>query len=123
VESKKRILVVDDDPNVRCVIAEILAGSGFDVVQADDGVGAMSALGLDGGFALLLTDIRMPRMGGLELASQATQRFPAMPVLFVSAFPGEEVNADVVRARWSFLRKPFRLQALVDEVRGLVEGP
>lgn len=88
----KRILVVDDEPFVREVIAEQLSFKGAVVVEAQDGKVAFDLL-LDSDFDLVLSDIRMPECSGVELLKMIKESDKKMPpVLMMSAF--EEVNTD-----------------------------
>ena len=113
--TKRRILVVDDDDDLRETICDVLALAGHDVVQAADGRAALAQLRAKR-FDLIVTDLRMPRMDGWELlaALQADGRLRQIPVCVVSA------EADVPRgASTPFIRKPFELASLVrtiDEV-------
>jgi two-component system chemotaxis response regulator CheY len=115
--TKRRILVVDDDDDLRETICDVLALAGHDVVQAADGRAALAQLRARR-FDLIVTDLQMPGMDGWELlaALQTDWRLRHTPVCVVSA------EADVPRrASTRFIRKPFELASLVriiDEVLG-----
>jgi CheY-like chemotaxis protein len=114
--SSLRVLLVDDEPGVRSYMKVILQKHGCAVVEAVDGADAYRVMQeQNGNFDLLLTDIRMPRMDGLSLAGRVHDTFPAVPILFVSAYP---LDAPSFRAS-NFLAKPFLPKALITRVQEL----
>ena len=100
------ILIVDDDPEVRVVVAEFLEEFGFRVMQAASGPEALSLLAQTPDVRMLITDVRMPDMSGLELADLATQRHGDLKVILIS---GYFMPQHIPRR---FLRKPFRMKEL-----------
>ncbi len=109
------VLVVDDESEVRTLIAEILRGSGYRVVAAPDGDAAIALLGRAGrSVDLLVTDVVMPVMSGTDLAARVTERFPDTRVLFVSGF----VPAGSAALRGApLVTKPLHRAELLDAVR------
>lgn len=105
------ILIVDDEPEVRAVVAEFLEDFGYSVMQAEGGAQALGWLRDNPAVRLLITDIRMPEMSGIELADLATERNPQLKVILISGY----FVAQQVRRR--FLRKPFRMKELEAAVR------
>lgn len=105
------IIVVDDEEEVRSVVAEYLADFGYHVLQADSGAMALRLLRADPRVRLLVTDIRMPEMSGLELAHQAAAIRPALKIILISGF----FVAQQMPCR--FLRKPFPMHELAAAVR------
>lgn len=103
---KPNILVVDDDPDVREILAETLTEFGYRVLQAGSGEEALPLLAQRQDIALLITDVRMPGMSGLELAGLAQTRDPRLRVIVMSGY----FLPQPVTAR--FLRKPFHMQDL-----------
>lgn len=100
------ILVVDDEPEVRAVVAEFLEDFGYRVLLADSAGQALALLRDTPSIELLLTDIRMPEMSGIELANVATKTYPRLKVILMSGyFVAQQVNR-------RFLRKPFRMKEL-----------
>ncbi|MCB9598289.1 MAG: response regulator [Sandaracinaceae bacterium] len=117
------VLVVDDQELVRRSTRRILEGSGHRVVLAEDGVAALEQL--DAGVApdLVLTDLVMPRMGGLDLLRELRRREERMPVLLVSGFADQRIDADELATLGArFLAKPHRADALVALVAELLEA-
>lgn len=115
---KQQVLIVDDDPSVRLVCAVNLEAAGLDVLHAGDGSDGL-ALALEARPDLVLTDVRMPRLGGFELADalRADTRTQAIPLIFLS---GETDIANEDRARslgaLAYLRKPFEPSHLIELV-------
>ena len=110
------VLMVDDEPQVRLLVREVLARQGVGVVEARDSAGALSLLQtLSGTVGLVIGDYRMPGMNGATLARQVKEQFPTVPVLMVSsaAYASECAVAD------GFLAKPFAPDDLVEAVRRL----
>jgi hypothetical protein len=105
------ILIVDDEPEVRTVVAEFLEDFGYNVLQANGGTQALGRLTDHPDVELLITDIRMPEMSGIELADLATEQNPHLKVILISGY----FVAQQVRRR--FLRKPFRMRELEAAVR------
>jgi PAS domain S-box-containing protein len=109
------VLVVDDESEVRTLIAEILRGSGYQVVVATDGDAALALLERAGKpVDLLVTDVVMPVMSGTDLAARVTDRSPSTRVLFVSGF----VPAGSAALRGApLVTKPLRRVELLEAVR------
>lgn len=121
--ARPRVLLVDDDHDVRATMRAVLTDRGFDVTDTDDPHAALALIRApseapDTRFALLVTDLSMPGLDGQALARAATARAPDLRVLLVSALP-----ADAVAVRWPCLSKPFGPEELVAAARGaLMEG-
>jgi PAS domain S-box-containing protein len=108
-----RVLLVDDEPDVRAATAEMLAGLGYDVATAASGTEALTALG--GKPDLLVTDHLMPGMTGADLARAARARRPDLKILLISGYAGiDQVPPDLPR-----LAKPFRLAELARSLAAL----
>jgi two-component system response regulator MprA len=111
--SSPTVLVVDDDPGIRESVTEVLSAEGYRVLEAPDGEEALVRLdGLEGRCVVLL-DLAMPRMNGLELLrelsrSGRSERFPVV-VMSANAHPRELEFPQVV----ALLRKPFELDELL----------
>jgi CheY-like chemotaxis protein len=83
IRSKRQVLVVDDDPNVRDSVARLLMSAGYDVASAEDGLAALSHLNKTRP-DVIVSDLNMPRMSGFELLSLVRYRFPRIVVLAMS---------------------------------------
>ena len=110
------ILVVDDDPSQRQLLAGFLRQQGFAVAEAPSGSEALAILG-GRPVALMISDVRMPGMSGLELMRHARERLPTLPVLMVTAFADIRDAVGVMRdGALNYLEKPVDL----DELRSMV---
>jgi DNA-binding NtrC family response regulator len=119
----ERILVVDDERAMRMGVSEVLERQGFAVTAVDSGAAALTALG-EGGFALVLSDMRMPVMTGPELLAAVQERHPGLPMVMMTAYGTVEdaVGAMKAGAR-DFLTKPFAPADLVHLVRSVLRDP
>jgi two-component system, cell cycle sensor histidine kinase and response regulator CckA len=120
-----RVLVAEDDPVVRAMLQRLLLDAGFDVRTARHGDEALGlALRASGEFDIVVTDVRMPVMDGWELARRLRERWPTLPVLYISGYD-VELSAGSRRSgsRQALLRKPFDLDQLLREVTRLLDLP
>jgi DNA-binding NtrC family response regulator len=117
--SRPRVLVVDDEPIIRRLAAQILTDAGYDVLTAVDGQEAQTiASHADAELGLVVTDIRMPNLDGLALGRVLAALRPDLPVLYMSGFGVPEVAGFIVTSR--FIGKPFQPDALLAEVHRLL---
>jgi CheY-like chemotaxis protein len=105
------ILLVDDDPDVRNVLADVLRSAGHTVVEASGGSLALAALEAARP-DLLLVDFAMPDMNGAELAREVRERRPRLPIVFASGFADTEAIERAMGPGATVLRKPFRAEQL-----------
>jgi PAS domain S-box-containing protein len=117
-----RILVVEDNTDVTEVARAILEDLGYEVVTAANGQEALDILAQDAAFDLMLSDIVMPILGGLELAREVTQRYPAIRILMTSGFASPvAVREQAAELGYAVLPKPYRRAILAARVRALLE--
>ena len=113
---KPVILVVDDEDSVRNFIRYILETAGYAVLTAADGEQALQvSRTFPTTIHLLVSDVLMPKLGGMELCEQILRERPALKVLLMSGTVVEQPREGV-----AFLRKPFRAEILRDHVRRLL---
>lgn len=110
-----RILLAEDDEAMRQYLARALEKSGYEVVSVDRGTAAVPLIESDR-FDLLLTDIVMPEMDGIELAQHAASVAPEMRVMFITGFAAVTLKAGKAVPQAKVLSKPFHLRELVYEV-------
>lgn len=111
------ILVVDDEPAVRKIAARVLERSGWVVLQAPDAAGALALVDRHGPPHLVLTDLTMPGMGGGALARRLRERWPNLPIIFMSGFSVEELQRQGTDCAVDvLLQKPFAPGELVAKV-------
>jgi two-component system response regulator FlrC len=116
------ILVVDDEFEMRAALKEVLSRDGYDVEAVSSGPDALKKVH-ERSFALLITDVKMPRMNGLELLREVRRQAPALPVLMMTAYGTIEDAVEAMRegAR-DYVLKPFTREMLSTVVRRAVEG-
>jgi DNA-binding response OmpR family regulator len=108
---KHTVLLVDDDAMLRGILAQALADEGYAVLTAEDGEQALAiASTLDGQLDLVVTDIRLPVMNGLELAARLAYLKAPPPVLFMSGVTADRNTASPL------LAKPFGPSAFLEQV-------
>ena len=119
----ERILVVDDERAMRLGVTEVLERHGFAVTAVDSGPAALVALA-DGGYALVLSDMRMPGMTGPELLAAVQERHPGLPMVMMTAYGTvEDAVAAMKAGARDFLTKPFSPPDLVHLVRNILCDP
>jgi two-component system cell cycle response regulator CpdR len=111
-----RILLAEDDENLRPFLARSLENAGHEVLAFSDGEDALPVLGT-GQVDLLISDLVMPGMNGIELARLAKEKEPDLPVIFITGFSAVAMEAlDTVDGVSKVLSKPFHLNSLVEAV-------
>jgi DNA-binding NtrC family response regulator len=114
----RTVLVVEDDDQVRKLIRTVLKRNGYQVLEAENGELALAFCSqYQGPLDLLITDLALPRVGGLELAAHLSPSFPAMRVLYVSGFTFLESEFHgIFPPGLNFLQNPFTLDQLMRKV-------
>jgi two-component system, cell cycle response regulator CpdR len=114
-----RILLAEDDDSLRGFLARALERAGYEVVACPDGETAVEAL--DQTFHVLLTDIVMPGIDGIEVARIAAARQPAMRIMFITGFAAVALSAgDRAPPGAKVLAKPVHLREIVAEVERMI---
>jgi CheY-like chemotaxis protein len=112
-----KILAVEDEGLVRMLIVETLESEGYAVLEAPDGEAALSLVQSTPDLDLIVTDVRMPKMDGFQLAHAARRERPSLNLLFVTGYLGTEIPKEFSADK--ILQKPFdpdRLAAAVREI-------
>ena len=111
------VLLVEDEPAVRAIAARSLERGGFLVLQASDGAAALALVGQHGQPDLVLTDLMMPGIGGAELGRRLRERWPTLPILFMSGYSIDHLRReDAADFEGLLIQKPFTPDGLVDRV-------
>jgi two-component system cell cycle response regulator CpdR len=117
-----KILLAEDDNDMRRFLEKALEKAGYCVVAFDNGASAYDRL-REEPFTLLLTDIVMPEMDGIELARRATEIDPDLKVMFITGFAAVALNPDSRAPKDAkVLSKPFHLRDLVNEVEKMLKA-
>ena len=115
-----RILLAEDDDSMRTYLVRALERVGYSVSAVDRGTAALKLLEHQS-FDLLLTDIVMPELDGIELAQRAAALDPALRVMFITGFAAVALEGDAAIQQAKVLSKPFHLRDLVGEVDRMFE--
>lgn len=118
------VLVVEDEEQVRDLAVRVLRRQGYRVLEADDGLAALELLEADEGpLDLLLTDVVLPNMSGMELWQQLRGRRQSLKVIFMSGYPVDVVgDHGVLHGSVPYIQKPFSIRSLADKVRGVLNA-
>jgi CheY-like chemotaxis protein len=118
--ARDTVLVVDDEEHIRDILAESLGQAGFKVETAKDGREGLKMLAKKR-YALLLLDVRMPLISGLNLLSRIRKLTRRMPVIVITGLAGpEEVRQAMEMGAAKIVRKPFQIEKLMEDVRGVL---
>ncbi len=111
------ILLAEDDDAMRQYLTRALERAGYCVVAVDRGTDALAHIMSGEAFDLLLTDIVMPEMDGIELAQRVARLQPAIRIMFITGFSVVSLRAGATVPQAKILSKPFHLKELVSQVR------
>jgi DNA-binding NtrC family response regulator len=116
-----RVLVVDDEPAIRRFAARVLLEEGFEVLEAEDGVEALSTVA-SAKVNAVVSDIVMPRLNGVQLMEALSVSHPDLPVVLMSGYATQELIGMGIAAPCALIAKPFPPELLVEEVRRCLRG-
>ena len=116
------MLVVEDEPPIRMVIADVLSDLGYTVLEAGDGRSGLKILEAGTHVDLLITDVGLPGgMNGRQLADAARERRPDLNVLFVTGYAeNSRVGSGLAAQGMQVMTKPFALEALAARIQGII---
>jgi two-component system cell cycle response regulator CpdR len=119
-EMMSKILLAEDDTDMRRFLVKALQNAGYEVISYDNGLSAYQRL-REEPFELLLTDIVMPEMDGIELARRASELDPDIKIMFITGFAAVALNSDSAAPKNAkVLSKPVHLRDLVNEVQKML---
>jgi DNA-binding NtrC family response regulator len=113
------ILLVEDEAVTRLAFGQLLRAHGHEVMEAGDGAQALALLNKLR-FDLVITDLVVPNLNGLNLASFIRARWPKMPIILISGYLSENAGKIILEGLADFLQKPIRPSALVATVQRLL---
>jgi DNA-binding response OmpR family regulator len=116
------VMIVEDDAATRRLYRFLLANSGYNVIEAEDGMMAIERLNSQP-CQLIITDMNMPRMGGMDLVRSVRQSHPEMYIIMVTAFGTPDTEKQAYRAGVNeYLTKPFDFEELEERVRNFFKN-
>jgi len=118
------VLVVEDDPAVRMLVAEILGELGYGAIEVSDSRAALPVLTGPQRIDLLITDVGLPgAMNGRQLAEEARRLRPGLKTLFITAYAeGAASRGRFLEPGMELVPKPFTLELLASKIRAMIEG-
>lgn len=120
-----RVLIVDDEANIRKILRLALTKAGYDVVEAEGGEMALEVLGTDDNplmVDLILCDLRMPHFNGMETIAYFRSRYPSVPVIVLTGYPDERIAATLLQQGVAdYLVKPVPKVELLASVAAAME--
>jgi CheY-like chemotaxis protein len=123
-EAGETVLVVDDEPTVRMLVAEVLTDLGYTAIEAADGAAGLKVINSDLRIDLLVTDVGLPGgLNGRQVADAARVARPGLKVLFITGYAENAVlSHGHLDAGMHVLTKPFAMDVLATRIRNLIEG-
>ncbi|HND19141.1 MAG TPA: ATP-binding protein [Acidobacteriota bacterium] len=122
-QGTETILVVEDDKMVSEYLKQVLEMSGFQVLVAQNGMEAHKiCMHTLKPLHLLMTDVVMPKMNGIELAKMVSRFHPNMKILIMSGYQDQVQDTRTLHPSWAFIRKPFRVEELLKKIRDLLDA-
>jgi two-component system cell cycle sensor histidine kinase/response regulator CckA len=122
-KGSETILLVDDEEDVRKLMLAVLQTNGYDVLEAGSGTAALAAFEKNSHkIDLVLTDIVMPQMTGVELGRALNERAPALKILYISGYRDNPIVASLGESTKTFLQKPFTPDVLLAKVREVLDS-
>ena len=116
------ILLVEDEDMVRAVAERALTRQGYTVMTAENGEAALDLLDRNGRPDLLISDVVMPTMDGPTMVRHARDRYPDLPIIFMSGYAEEQLRKSIDLDNVAFLPKPFSVQQLAEAARDVLVG-
>ena len=121
-DAQPRILVIDDEPSIRTMLVQALEIGGFAVRDAEDGEQGLSLLKEDHSIGVVLTDLMMPKMNGMEVLEHAKEYDPNVEVIVLTGFGGHESAIEAMKkGAYDYLQKPTNVEELFLTVGKAIE--
>lgn len=117
----KKVLIVDDDAELRSNLSEILKGAGYHIAEAPSGKEAVEEI-TSKDFDIVLLDLMMPKMSGIDVLKEIKKIKPKIRVIMITAFATVENAVDAIKKGASdYISKPFRIDDLLTTIRRVIE--
>ncbi|GAC1538098.1 MAG: hypothetical protein NVS3B10_02550 [Polyangiales bacterium] len=121
VQERPRVLVVDDEKFIRDILADFLGMEGYEVRTAEDGVAALQEISR-GTYDVVISDLKMPKMGGIELLDEINRRVPNVLTVIMTGFGTVETAIDAMkRGAYDYVLKPFKVEEVVHIIQRALE--
>lgn len=119
---KKRVLIVEDNEEMRILLEKILSLENLDIIQAQDGAEAIEKIKENKDLAMVISDIKMPVCNGIDMLAKAKELNPKLPVILITAFGDVDQYLDAMNlGAFEYLNKPFKSQELIDVVHRVLK--
>jgi len=119
---KAKILVVEDNPGIRELFRELLSQEGYTVKVVQNGKEALLKVRKES-FDLILTDVKMPRMSGVQLLKELQKILPDIKVVIITATADSEIAVKAMKlGAYDYITKPFYLDSILQKVKKALEG-
>jgi two-component system NtrC family response regulator len=116
----RKILIVDDNPNMSSLLSEMLEVFDYESIRADDGLEAIKIVD-EGDISMVITDMRMPKMSGLDLLQKIKEKNPEIPVVVISGYALDDEGSNLLSSMADgFLNKPFKMSDIEQLLRQVV---
>jgi response regulator RpfG family c-di-GMP phosphodiesterase len=121
IQERPRVLVVDDEKFIRDILADFLGMEGYEVRTAEDGYAALQEMGRNA-YDVVISDLKMPRMGGIELLDEIAKRQPNVLTVIMTGFGTVETAIDAMkRGAYDYVLKPFKVEEVVHIIQRALE--
>lgn len=118
---KEKILVVDDKKDICEMLCELLEEEGYKTASAQSGNAALKKLA-EGPFDIMIVDLKMPGMGGIEFIKEAKQTQPEILVMILTGYPSVPTIVEAVQIEaFDYITKPFEREAIIDTIKNALE--
>ena len=122
-KGSETILLVDDEDGVRKLVSSVLTSNGYDVLEASNGVTALTVYDKNAHkIDMVLTDVVMPQMTGIEMGRSLSERAPGLKILYMSGYRDNPTGAASGEGQQAFLHKPFTPDTLLAKVREVLDA-
>lgn len=120
-QNVKRVLLVEDERHIRILVGSILRRKGYVTVEASNGLEALRCLHSEPPFHLIITDLNMPELSGVDLLQEVRRNHPDIPIIVISAYTATDWAKEALEHAVIALQKPFSHAQLVNIVSDVLQ--